>query len=226
MWNLAPPPGFQGLDPDKPLQVYYRHLPHWRQDGAAYFVTFRLRDGLPQEKLRQLRALKAEWERRYPVPRKRESWEVFARQVMERTERWLDQGMGCCILREPWALKLVVQAMHHFDESRYELGCYVVMPNHVHAIVRPLIPASQPLERILQSWKRFSSRNIHSVLRKTGNLWQDESFDRIIRDEEHLYRAIQYIGRNPERAGLANRGCIRWVRPSWAAQGWRFEEGV
>src|SRR4051794_6353839 len=38
MWNLPAPPGFQGLHPHKPLTVYVRHLPHWRQDGATYFV--------------------------------------------------------------------------------------------------------------------------------------------------------------------------------------------
>jgi hypothetical protein len=58
MWNLPPPPGFQGLHPDQPITVYQRHLPHWRQDGATYFVTFRLADSLPQSKLDELAALK------------------------------------------------------------------------------------------------------------------------------------------------------------------------
>ena len=44
--------------------MYQRHLPHWRQDGATYFVTFRLADSLPQSKLDELKALKAEWEKR------------------------------------------------------------------------------------------------------------------------------------------------------------------
>ena len=51
MINPAPPPGFRGLNPEQPVQIYYRHLPHWRQAGATYFVTFRLADALPQEKL-------------------------------------------------------------------------------------------------------------------------------------------------------------------------------
>lgn len=51
MWNLTPPPGFQGLDPHRPLTVYYRFLLHWRQDGATYFVTFRQQDSLPRVKL-------------------------------------------------------------------------------------------------------------------------------------------------------------------------------
>src|SRR5438270_11212711 len=66
MWNLPAPPGFQGLDPDKPVTVYQRHLPHWRQDGATYFVTFRLADALPQSKLDELAELQAAWERQHP----------------------------------------------------------------------------------------------------------------------------------------------------------------
>ena len=53
-WNREAPPGFQGLHSDIPVTFYYRHLPHWRQDGATYFVTFRLADSLPQMKLREL----------------------------------------------------------------------------------------------------------------------------------------------------------------------------
>jgi REP element-mobilizing transposase RayT len=223
MWNLPPPPGFQGLDEHKPVRVYHRHLPHWRQAGATYFVTFRLHDSLPQDKLRYLRDLKIEWERKNPPRRSPEAWESHARSIMEKVERWLDQGLGSCALRHPAAAALVAGALHHFDGSRYELDSYVIMPNHVHGIVRPLTPDTEPLERILQSWKRFTSRALHRASGDGGNLWQEESFDRIIRDAEHLYRAIQYIGRNPAMAGLSNEECIRWIRPLWVELGWRFE---
>lgn len=107
---------------------------------------------------------------------------------------------------------------------RYELGAYVVMPNHLHAVLRPLDPETHSLESILGSWKRFISRRInYSTAKSSGNLWQQESFDRIIRDEEHLWRTIQYIGRNPELAGLPRIVCPRWIRPEWEALGWRFE---
>ena len=70
MFIRPPPPGFRGLHPDLPIRVYQRNLPHWRQDGATYFVTFRLAEALPQEKLQFLQRLKAEWERTSPQPRK------------------------------------------------------------------------------------------------------------------------------------------------------------
>jgi REP-associated tyrosine transposase len=222
MWNLPPPPGFQGLDPTRPLTLYVRHLPHWRQDGATYFVTFRLHDSLPQSKLQELASLRKDWARRNPPPHSNEKLEELARETMRRVEHWLDQGMGSCRLREPAAAQAVASAMHHFDGERYELDCYVVMFNHVHVVVRPFQGATDPLEKILQSWKRHTSLEINQQFGIEGRLWQEESFDRIIRDEEHLYRVLQYVGNNPGRAGLNPLNCLIWIRPSWEGLGWTF----
>src|SRR5262245_11934284 len=96
------------------------------------------------------------------------------------------------------------------------------MPNHFHLLVRPLSDHLEPLEKIGQKWKKHSARKINRLRGSSGNLWQQECFDRIVRDEEPLYRCVQYIGRNPERAGLAQR-FRRWIRDDWVAVGWRFE---
>ncbi len=236
-WNLAAPPGFQGLHPDLPVTTYVRHLPHWRQDGATYFVTFRLADSLPQAKLRELAALKEAWqkqirdtqrgtERRLNSGTERRSVlqgeDDFARRVMRQVEAWLDQGMGQRWLQRASLRKIVADAMHYFDDVRYELGCYVIMPNHVHALIRPLQPSAHPLENILQGRKATSSREANRALGRKGSFWQDESFDRIVRDEEHLWRCVQYIGRNPKTANLADGQWTRWIRPSWQTCGWSF----
>ncbi len=55
---------------------------------------------------------------------------------MQRIEKWLDQGMGNCHLKRPDIASIVANALHHFDNDTYELGSFVVMPNHVHAILR------------------------------------------------------------------------------------------
>ena len=142
---------------------------------------------------------------------------------MRRVEAWLDQGMGSCVLRSPDVSSLLVKAIQRDDGITHELGCYAVMPNHVHAVMRPLLPATRPLEKILQRWKGASSCDIHRQLGQSGTLWQRESFDRIIRDEEHLWRATQYIGRNPRNAGLSPGEFRLWIRPSWVECGWRLE---
>ena len=149
--------------------------------------------------------------------------EQLARLLQERIEHWLDQGMGRCVLADASLAGFLISAMHHFDGDRYELGCYVIMPNHTHVILRPLMPEAYSLESIVGSWKKYSSRRINHELQQAGNLWQDESYDRILRDEEHLWRAIQYVGANPEKARIPRVKCPLWIRPAWAELGWIFD---
>ena len=224
MWNLAAPPGFQGLREDLPLRVYTRHMPHWRQIGATYFVTFRLGDSIPENRLRELAGLKAEWECRNPPPQPKSVLEQLARMIFERVEHWLDQGSESCVLKELHYSSLVQESLQHFHGDRYELGASVIMPNHVHCIVRPLHPSDSDLEDLTGSWKSFTARKINALLQQTGALWQDESYDRIIRDEEHLWKSIQYIGRNPKNANLSAEACHLWINPDWQQLGWMFEK--
>ena len=223
MWNLDPPPGFQGLREDLPLRVYTRHLPHWRQEGATYFVTFRLNDSIPENRLHELNGLKFDWEQRHPPPRSKEVLEELARMVFQRVEHWLDQGAGSCVLKEERFAELVAESLRHFHGARYKLGCSVVMANHVHAIVRPLRSSEKDLEDVIGSWKSFTARQINAALSQSGDLWQEECYDRIIRNEEHLWNSIQYIGRNPEKAGQPRDACQLWINPEWENLGWTFE---
>ena len=57
----------------------------------------------------------------------------------------------------------------------------------------------------------------------SGELWQQECYDRIVRDEEQLYRVVQYIGRNPYKAKTPRSKWFRWMNPKWIATGWNFE---
>lgn len=224
MGNRPTPPGFKGLREDLPLVVYDRLLPHWRQEGATYFVTFRLGDSLPKGKLHELRGLRDEWERHHPPPRSKPELEEIAKKLFERVERWLDLGFGSCLLRSPQCAAEVVRQLHAADGDDYELGSYAIMPNHVHVITRPLKPIERPLEHIVGSWKGASAYILNQSRNSGGPLWQQESYDRIIRDDEHLYQVIQYIGRNPRRAGIAPGKTPIWIRPEWHDLGWRFEE--
>jgi REP element-mobilizing transposase RayT len=222
-FHLPPPPGFRGLHPDLPIQRYERHLPHWRQEGATYFVTFRLADSLPQPKLQLLKQLRADWERTHPLPRSEKDWTDYAREVTTSVEHWLDEGYGACQFRQQCWCDELRSRLHHFQDQRYQLSCWTIMPNHCHAVMRPF--EGYPLEDLVGSIKGVAARNINAVSGLSGQLWQDESFDRIVRDEEHLWRVIQYIGANPRKAGLAHENAWRrWIHPDWEAAGWRFED--
>jgi len=219
-FNLPAPPGFRGLDPDRPIRRYQRHLPHWRQDGATYFVTFRLADALPKEKLDFLHRLRVEWERSHSPPRTEDDWREFARQYTNQAEHWMDAGHGACWFRQARWQNELVERLLHFQHERHLTSCYVVMPNHCHAVIQPW--QGHELEDLLQGIKSLTTKAIHRKQGTSGSLWMQESFDRIIRDEEHLWRVIQYIGGNPGKAGLTPEQAPRWIAPEWQAHGWRF----
>jgi hypothetical protein len=74
------------------------------------------------------------------------------------------------------------------------------MPNHVHVLVRPL--GGHTLPEILHSWKSFAAKQINAELGRTGKVWQDESFDNIVRDEAALEIFSAYVQENPVKAKL------------------------
>ncbi|MEM7697045.1 MAG: transposase [Verrucomicrobiota bacterium] len=204
--HLDPPPGFVGFDHQRAVGGYSRSLPHWRQQGATYAVTYRLADSLPQSAIEEIENDSL-----------READPDLARHRLR--ESYLDKGLGSCVLSRNEIREVVYDGWLYWHDARYELGCFVIMPNHVHVIVRPI---SESLEKTLQSRKGNSAREINQRLGRSGALWQAESYDRIIRDREYLWRCIQYIGRNPQRAGLGQSSYSLWINPQWKQLGWAF----
>ncbi len=89
-------------------------------------------------------------------------------------------------------------------ESRYELGAWVLMPNHVHIALRPL--GDQDLAATIRSIKGSSARDANRLLNRSGSRFRAKDyFDRRIRDRDHEGRVTRYIENNPVRAGLCGR---------------------
>jgi REP element-mobilizing transposase RayT len=194
----------QAFDPEADLEIYERHLPHWHQPGATYFVTFRLADSLPRSALDALREERRQWLARHPT-RPPDAIRGFQRLFSERIEQYLHAGYGDCILRRPEVANLVESSLRHFHAQRYLLDDYVIMPNHVHVLVT--LQPDRGLSDVLHSWKSFTANQINRVLNRTGRLWQEESYDHILRDEEELIGYRQYIAANPAKAGLSVGNC-------------------
>ena len=95
---------------------------------------------------------------------------------------------------------MVASAIRHFDGDRYRLFAWCVMPNHVHAVLQPL--GTWNLAQILHSWKSFTAQRANALLNRSGAFWQREYYDRMLRDGKEFLRAVEYVGRNPEKAGL------------------------
>ncbi|MFN2508567.1 MAG: carbamoyl-phosphate synthase large subunit [Chthoniobacterales bacterium] len=208
----SPPAGtakmaiFRGFDEHGELKQSRRHLPHWEQSGATYFITFRLADAVPVDVLAQWREETERWLKFHPEPWDWKTARDYMRLCEENREEWLDRGHGTCLLGRPAAAQIVANALQHFDGKRYLLDCFVVMPNHVHVIVQPA-PA-ESITSILHSWKSFTGNAINHDLNRSGSVWMAESFDTIIRDSAHLNACREYVRRNPEKAGLRDSGFV------------------
>ena len=193
---------FRPVDPRAPVIQTRRRLPHWEQQGATFFITFRLADAVPQKLLRQWKEELETWRKFHPEPWDASTKYEYQKRFHDAREAWLDQGHGECILRRPQIAATIANSLRHFDGDRYALDSFVVMPNHVHVLVRP--HESHSLSEILHSWKSFSAKEINKLRERSGAVWQDENYDRMVRDFAELERYRDYIKENPVAAKLGD----------------------
>ncbi len=188
------------LNPLVAIDQHENRLPHWQQDNATFFVTFRLGDSIPAAKLDMWGAARDAWLRLHPRPWSQEKELEYHRQFSRQIEDWLDAGEGSCLLRDPRFARIVGDALNHFEGSRCTQYCWVVMPNHVHALFSLI--GERKLEELLHSWKSFTAHAINKLLMRKGELWEKDYYDRLIRDGEHYGNCVRYILDNPAKAKL------------------------
>ena len=190
------------------------NLPHWRIPGATYAVTFRIKDSIPNS------ALEAYTQRREILLQKLQQHESTASsrshlpvlltirsEINSLYQQLIDTAenatYGECHLAKDEIASLVENALKHFDGSRYELIAWSVMPNHVHAIVKPL--GDELLENIVYSWKSFTAKEANKLLGRECAFWQPEYYDHIIRDGVDFRHQVKYVLNNPFRAQVSDR---------------------
>ena len=180
------------------------NLPHWNKSSTASFVTFRLADALPQEKLLKLEESRTAWLAAHPQPWDVETTKEYFSTFDETVQSWLDAGYGSCVLRNAECRRIVEETLWHFAGERHQLYAYVVMPNHVHVLFMPT--EGWTLSGTVAGWKKFTARRLNDALGREGPLWQKESFDTLVRSERHFTTIVGYIKRNdPAKAWVAYR---------------------
>ncbi|WRQ31308.1 transposase [Hymenobacter sp. GOD-10R] len=195
---------------DTDLTYYRRNLPHRLPPGVNLFITFRLAGSLPRAVLDNLRT---EWEQ---LDKQHSMEDSYARQkrYFGRFDKLLDQAsIGPTWLDEPTVAGVVAEALHYYDDCGYHLVCYCIMPNHVH-LVATLPDASLPLLRTLQSIKSYSATKCNALLGRSGQFWQRESYDHLIRDAGEMERIISYVLENPVKARLTDDWQL-WPHTYW-----------
>ncbi|WP_414564517.1 MULTISPECIES: REP-associated tyrosine transposase [unclassified Anabaena] len=94
-----------------------------------------------------------------------------------------------------------------FNNKRYQIFVLVVMTNHVHLLIQPLLKSEKDywsLSSIMNSIKSYSAKQIPKVMNHIGIVWQNERYDRIVRNEQEFQQFWEYIRQNPVKAGLSS----------------------
>ena len=148
-----------------------RFLPHYDACDKYQSITFRLNDALPIQVQKKLRSIEDQVEK------------------ILRTDEEIDKGYGSCLFNNPQLAQIMSGVLKFFDKQRYELISWVVMPNHVHVLIK--IYEKFPLNKIIHSWKSFSSLKIAEKCDELGityekPIWQREYWDRFIRRKSFL----------------------------------------
>ena len=105
-------------------------------------------------------------------------------------------------LKDPRIAQVVVDALRYGESVRqaYELIAWVMMPNHVHLVIRPRTHLAE-----IMRWLKASTGNRANriVGRSDAPFWMREYYDHWVRSENELWSIIDYVERNPVTAGLA-----------------------
>jgi putative transposase len=177
------------------------YLPHFDAPGVRQFITYRLADALPVER-------RHEWAAFFALQDEAEK--------LLKIEAYLDRGYGDCHLRNREIAAMVQDNLLHFDGERYGVLGWCIMPNHVHVMIEVW---NTPLSELLHTWKSYTAKRANTLLGRAGDFWQDEYFDRYIRDEDHFQRVIKYVESNPMKAGL----CLTPLDWEWSSSRHRDE---
>ena len=188
------------FNPFEEIEKTAHNLPHWQQPGATYFITFRLADSIPATLLRGWEEEREAWLARHPEPWTDLIEREYHVRFSGRIDTWLDDGYGACHLREASLRMPLTESVQFRDGDRYRLHAWVAMPNHVHLLAT--LREGEKLESEVGAWKSVSAHRINGLLNRSGALWQEDYFDRLIRDREHFANCVRYIRRNPGKARL------------------------
>lgn len=150
---------------------------------------------------------------------------AFDRRNLPHLQRDMKPHFLTFCTENPWILPgevraLVLRSCIHDHETKLFVFCAVVMPDHAHLVFVPLVDHRKreviALATITPAIKGASAHNINRALGRKGTVWQEESFDHVLRSFEALDQKIEYVLNNPVRAGLVTRAeDYPWL---WQAQ--------
>lgn len=178
-------------------------LPHWEVEDRPHFVTIRCAGSLPTEAQTRIREVHDTLQAIEPSD---PNFARLQRQYFTTLEKYLDRtDAGFAPFRTPAAAQVVLKALSDLPTRTGWLVTHaVVMPNHLHALLRPQTNGPSPLREVIREFKGTTARSANRALKRAGPFWQRDWFDRWMRNETEEHRVIAYIANNPSKAGLTD----------------------
>ncbi len=168
------------------------YLPHFDGRALPQFITLHLADSVPIEVIEG-------WKRELDTKNSAQDRLL----LQNRIEKYADQGYGEAFLKDYRLAEMVQETLLDDDGKKYRLTAWVVMPNHVHFLATRF--ENYTLSDIMQSFKSLTSHKANKALRRSGQFWMADYFDRYIRNAEHFKKTVKYIENNPVKARLCAR---------------------
>ena len=207
-------------DPNADLRESHRNLPHRDQAGALTFVTFRLADSMPKQVVAQWHSDIEQWLKKNKLSGKSVN-EVLESVSIDNTVKqqlrkfkhikWhghLDDCHGSCLLRKPELAAEVGKSLLHFDDEKYDVERFIVMPNHVHVLIQ--MRTGFDLRKQFREIQRYSARQINKLIGRSGELWQGEPFDHVVRSAKQFVYLQNYIRENPTKGNVPEGEYLFW----------------
>jgi REP element-mobilizing transposase RayT len=165
------------------------YLPHFDGRALPQFISLHLFDSIPAPVVER-------WKREFDLSRASPDRVLLQRRV----EKYLDQGYGAAFMKDRRIAIMIQNVLLGFDGESYRLSAWVIMPNHIHMLATRFEDFT--LANIMQSFKSITSHKANRILKREGQFWMPDYFDRYIRDREHLATTVRYIEENPVKAQL------------------------
>jgi len=171
------------------------YLPHIER-RQIQTISFRLYDSVPKKVIDK-------WKEQLSIDKQTKASDPKMLHLRQLIYQYEDSGYGCCDLKDHRIASLVTEALKYGHTKNYNLIRWCIMPNHVHVIVEMINNGN--LSDIVNRWKSYTAHKANKLLRRTGQFWMSEYFDRYIRDAKHMADAISYVDFNPVKANLVQR---------------------
>jgi len=201
-------------------EFYRQYLPHFQQPGQTYFITWCLKEAIPalaldsytrkiELLLNQIKMKKDLKSEDGVIENLEKEYHLERRKYIKAFNDLLDMEQKSSInLSRPQNAQVVISSLRYWEGKKLTNYAFTIMSNHIHWVFATHNKDEKGnlvyLQDILKSVKQFTSNQINKLEDRKGTLWQKESFDTTIRNQVHLFNAINYTLNNPVKAGLVS----------------------